>query len=71
MSKPASLTPKQLATVDRARALAAISSADDEALAGFTGHPDLTTIYPAAFADAKHTIHELLRVIDELTGAAR
>ena len=64
------LTPQQFATVVRARELAVISSADDEALAAHIGHGDLATVYPAAFAAAKHTILQLLQVIDELTGVA-
>jgi hypothetical protein len=65
------LTPAQRAAVKHARALAAIPSHDDEALAVFTGHEDLATVYAAAFAEAKHTIGQLLQVIDGLTGAFR
>jgi hypothetical protein len=64
------LTPKQFVAVNHARALAVIPSGDDEALAAFTGHDDLATVYPAAFAEAKHTILRLLQVVDELTGVA-
>lgn len=61
------LTPTQQARVDYALALAAIPSGDDEALAAHIGHPDLGTVYAAAFADAKQTIFSLLSVIADLT----
>jgi hypothetical protein len=67
----ASFTHTQQANVERARALAAISSGDDEAIAAHIGHADLTTVYAAAYAEAKHTIDDLLRIIDDLTGGAR
>ncbi len=70
VQRPA-VTPSQRAAVEDARALAAIPSGDDEALAAHIGHPDLGTVYAAAFADAKHMIGELLQVIAELTGGAR
>jgi hypothetical protein len=62
-----SLSPRQRAATEHARALAAIPSGDDEALAVFTGHDDLATVYPAAYAEARHTITQLLQVIGELT----
>jgi hypothetical protein len=65
------LTPKQQAAVMHAHTLAAIPSADDEALAVFTGHDDLATVYAAAYAEARHTIRGLLAVIDALAGGER
>jgi hypothetical protein len=67
MTSTVTLTPSQQAAIDHARALAVIPSGDDEALAVFTGHDDLATVYAAAFAEAKHTIGQLLQVIGELT----
>ena len=37
----------------------------------FTGHDDLATVYAASFAEAKHTIGQLLQVIDGAAGGAR
>lgn len=65
------LNDRQRAAVEHARGLAAIPSHDDEALAVFTGHEDLATVYAAAFGEAKHTIGRLLQVIGELTGGAK
>jgi hypothetical protein len=62
------LSPAQAAAVAHARALIAIPTADDEALAVFCGHDDLGTVYAAAFAEAKATIGALLYVIGGLTG---
>jgi hypothetical protein len=68
MTSTVTLTPAQLAAVEHARALRAIPAGDDEALAVFCGHvDDLATVYAAAYAEAKYTIGELLRVIDSLT----
>jgi hypothetical protein len=67
----ANLTPTQQAAIGHARALAAIPSGDDEAIAARIGHADLTTVYAAAYGNAKATIRELLEIIDSLTGGAR
>lgn len=65
------LTRSQRASIDHARALAAIPAGDDEALAVFTGHEHLATVYAVAFAEANHTVRGLLDVIDALTGGQR
>ena len=65
------LNDRQRGAVEDARALAAIPTGDDEALAVFTGHDDLTTVYPYALGHAKARIRDLVAIIDGLTGGAK
>jgi hypothetical protein len=53
--------------VDRARQLIAISVADHKTLAATVGARSEAERYPLAYFYARHTIDELLGVIDHLT----